>query len=878
VPDREGIADGPGQQLGAYRLVRLLGQGGMGRVYLAERNDSTYRGQVAIKLMRRGLDGDAVLRRFLNERQILAGLNHPNIARLLDGGVTADGFPYIVMEYVDGQPIDAWCRARETGLSARLELFLQVCAAVQHAHQRLLIHRDIKPGNVLVTAEGVPKLVDFGIAKILTPDLAAAELVQTAEYLPMLTPQYAAPEQVLGAPVTTATDVYALGLLLYELLTGVSAFAGAQATTRQMFDAVIHDEPRRPSIAAGTRDRRLEGDLDNIVLMALRKEPGRRYDSVERLAADLRHHLAGEPVAAQRATFGYVAGKFVRRNAIPVAAAGVAAIALVAGAGVAAWQAHVANAERQRAEKRFEDVRRLANAMIFEVNAEIENGPTKAREVLVGKALEYIDSLAAEKSLEPALRRELAAAYEQIGDIEGNYTIINQLGRTQDAVVHYERALALREGLVQSDPDNLEYQIDLAASFHALGDMRWTRGDVVAAADYYTRAVAACEQIIARDASLLKAQIALARAHTYLANVMYSRSRPSLLRYEDSLTLHRRTTDALRALRRQHPQEVAVRYQLEGSLYETGSKLLSAGNPGAALPLFEEARRLTEEWIAAEPGNVRAERTLALDLKKIAEATAESGDLAGALRIMRESMDIRRRLSALDPNNAGWRRDLAAGEVSLAEWLERSGAPSDALARYEAARHLLVPLFEADQDNVLRRVDVAEASNGIGLALTGLGRTDAAYAPLAAARSLLEATPEPQRGAHVNQELAETLAGLALLAARRDRLAEAIELMSRAVALQDAHIAGDRFNVYARRDLGRMRLELGRLLARCPAASAAVPQCIGAGAGSCEQFRMSDSLWREMTGKQQLAPDFGRYAREAERGAAACAARLPPAA
>src|SRR5262245_14606819 len=323
-----------GRLVGPYRLLSEIGRGSMGKVYRAERADTQYQKQVAIKLVRPGLGSQSVIDHFRHERQILAGLGHSNIAKLLDGGTTEDGLPYFVMEFIEGIPIDEYRDRHQLSLVQTLELFRIVCAAVHYAHQNRVVHYDIKPSNILVTAEGAPKLLDFGIAKILTP-ASSLNSVETTSTLRFLTHEYASPEQVLREPITTASDVYSLGVLLYRLLTGSSPYRLDSRIAQNLGRAICQDEPERPS-AAITRQvnqppvrwiglttvifesvrhtmvsqpeklrRRLAGDLDNIVLMALRKEPGRRYSSVEQFSDDIRRHLEGLPVIARKATFSY---------------------------------------------------------------------------------------------------------------------------------------------------------------------------------------------------------------------------------------------------------------------------------------------------------------------------------------------------------------------------------------------------------------------------------------------------------------------------------------------------------------------------------------------------------------------------------------------
>jgi serine/threonine-protein kinase len=354
-----GAAPQAGERIGQYQLLREIGRGGMGEVWLAERADGRFDQRVAIKVIKRGMDTDEVLRRFAQERRILAHLNHPGIARLLDGGETADGRPWFALEYVEGERLDHYCESRKLGIRERLELFREVCAAVQCAHQNLVIHRDLKPGNILVTAEGAPKLLDFGIAKLLDPEGGTTGLTETGQRV--MTRDYASPEQARGDAVTTASDVYSLGVILYELLSGRRPYDLANLPQREITRVICEQEPRPPSQASrasraeappettGWRDK-LASDLDNIALKALSKEPERRYASAAELAEDIRRYLAGLPVSASGDTLTYRAFKFVKRHRVPVAATAAVMLALVIGLVAVMWQAAMARQERDNAQ------------------------------------------------------------------------------------------------------------------------------------------------------------------------------------------------------------------------------------------------------------------------------------------------------------------------------------------------------------------------------------------------------------------------------------------------------------------------------------------------------------------------------------------------
>jgi eukaryotic-like serine/threonine-protein kinase len=369
-----------GRRVGSYQVVAGIGEGGMGAVYRAVRADKQYHQQVAIKVVRSGFPSSFTLGRLRAERQILASLEHPNIARLLDGGAEA-GMPYLVIELVEGEPIDEYCDRHRLTVTERLRLFRTACEAVQYAHRRPVVHRDLKPGNILVTSEGVPRLLDFGIAKILDPGSFPQALDPTMTGMRMLTPEYASPEQVRGETITTANDVYSLGVVLYVLLTGRGPYRLKSHAPHELAQAICETEPEKPSTAisggetaegdseggrptletASSRRgqspnklrRRLRGDLDNIVLMALRKEPERRYASVEQLSEDIRRHLEGLPVIAHQDTLGYRSGKFIQRNKLAVTAVMLVVLSLVVGLAATVHEARVAGAQRARAERRF---------------------------------------------------------------------------------------------------------------------------------------------------------------------------------------------------------------------------------------------------------------------------------------------------------------------------------------------------------------------------------------------------------------------------------------------------------------------------------------------------------------------------------------------
>jgi hypothetical protein len=418
------IVDEPGWKLprarvGPYRLLKVLGEGGMGTVFLAQRDDGQFERTVAVKLVRRGMDTDFILARFRRERQTLARLDHPNIGRMLDGGTTEDGSPFFVMEYIDGLPITAYCEDANLPVKERLRLFLEICSAVQHAHTNLVVHRDLKPGNILVDKSGRPKLLDFGICKLLYRESSGGLSFSGTFNVRMMTPEYASPEQVTGDPITVVSDVYGLGAVLYRLLSGAKPHRLSDRTPQALEDAICRQTLVPPSAAALTSDARgtaalsraLEGDLDAIVARAMAKDPAQRYPSVDQLAADLRRHLEGRPVSARTATLGYRARLFAARHKLPLLGAAVVLLALVAGV---LWSGRRAEEARREAQ----EVRR-SDAGLVERLGDVVASVSDAREraVVARRVSSDLDAIAGRSWSDPLLELALARAYLRIGEL-----------------------------------------------------------------------------------------------------------------------------------------------------------------------------------------------------------------------------------------------------------------------------------------------------------------------------------------------------------------------------------------------------------------------------------------------------------------------------
>jgi eukaryotic-like serine/threonine-protein kinase len=426
--DEESSSRWIGQRLGPYRLVEKIGHGGMGHVYKAVRADQQYEQQVAIKLIRGDYDTGLIRRRFVAERQILAKLDHPHIARLLDGGATDDGLPFLVMELIEGVPIDEYCSTRQLSIAARLRLFLTTCSAVSHAHRHLVVHRDLKPSNILVTHDGTVKLLDFGVAKVLDAVAAASGVPQTVTLFRAISLDFSSPEQVRGEPVTTASDVYCLGVLMYHLLTGRSPYRSASRATRDVVHAICELEPDPPSRAeplaigdgneAKWRDD-LRGDLDSIVLTALRKDPGQRYESVEKLADDVGRHLRGQTVSVRGDALAYRARKFIGRHRAATVGGLALLLALSGGILIVAQNERKNRAEAQLAEQRYVKARALASDLLGDIR-KLTTTPTQAaatEDAAVHEAVRHLQALSRDARTDPALRRELEAAVSEVAGL-----------------------------------------------------------------------------------------------------------------------------------------------------------------------------------------------------------------------------------------------------------------------------------------------------------------------------------------------------------------------------------------------------------------------------------------------------------------------------
>jgi non-specific serine/threonine protein kinase/serine/threonine-protein kinase len=711
-----------GRLLGAFRVGREIGRGGMGVVHAGERADGAFAQSVAIKVLAAPLaDADAV-QRFRTEQQILADLQHPHVVSLIDAGMTADGRAYLVMERVDGLPITAYCREHRLSLEDRLRLFLGVCSAVRHAHRHLVVHRDLKPANIVVTADGLVKVLDFGVAKLLEPEVAGHQAA-TGPLRAPLTPNYASPEQVKGLPVTTSSDVYALGVLLYELVTGVRPYETDGLTLDRLLAVVVDQSPPRPSAAtrpAGDTDppyglRRLRGDVDAIVLKAISKDADQRYASAEELARDIERFLDGVPIVARSPSTWYVLRKAAARHRSTVVVAAVLAVALVAALAMALWQARVATSQHARAERRFNDLRRLAHALIFDVHDAVAplDGSLAARRLIVSEALRYLDGLAREVGDDEELQAELGRAYARIARLQGDPGTFN-LGDREGAMVNYRRALSVLERVAGRSDAPVDLRVDSIDTRLALS---WALNRAGKPADARTAAEQAlreAERLVTEHPDHPGARASLAHAHMRLSQIAGV----------ESVEPHARRALALfEELLAAAPDDPARQRQVALAAKYLGSRLDTAGKDAEALPHYERARDLDVQQLSRNPTDRRAQLDLAIDYANIGAIHSSLGQQEQAIRLYEQSRELRQRAVDADPKNEFARSRLAYVHVALARVHAHLGHREQTRADATRALDLVETLPAAD---FVRSLYAAEASLLLGDAERALGRDAAA--------------------------------------------------------------------------------------------------------------------------------------------------------
>jgi eukaryotic-like serine/threonine-protein kinase len=693
-------ADAParGKRIGPYEMDKLLGRGGMGAVYLAHRIDGEFQQQVAIKLIDLPLATGLFRERFRLERQILAGLVHPFIARLLDGGVGEDGDLYLAMEYVDGISISRYCEQNRLSLRDRLLLFKNVCGAVQFAHQNLVVHRDLKPDNILVVADGTPRLLDFGTAKLLAaaPDDAAAGFTQQG--FRSFTPQYASPEQVLGEPIAIASDIYSLGVLLYLLLAGVTPYELKEFTTVEMLRLICEEQPakpssRTPSLGGSIFSEHIDADLDAIVLKAIRKEPQERYPTVDQFVQDIQAYLDERPVMARRGTLRYRATKFIRRNRFALVGAALLLASMLAGVAGVLWQARVANIERRRAEARSQDLRQLSNSLLSELDTALKDipGSTGAQNLLVTRVIEHLDRMAKDAQGDRQTGLDLIAAYTRLGDVQGNIYDQN-MADTRGALASYDKALAIAIPLVNSNPNDKDALRALASAQEDKGEVLTEWGNPQDSVTNLQAAVQTYDRLIALPGVTSKLILEASTANQTLGDEMcqsdgMADAASGIISYRRSLELDER---ALRL----DPAYMPARRGLAYMHLHIGNVQLE-DDAAQALVEFQTALQILDALPEVERKKLPLVRLRAMIVRKQAVAHSELGDYSSATPLFGQSVQVFQRLADTDLKDIRALRDLRLVLDDVAFSFECAANPvlatvlSDRTQNLRAAEQLL---------------------------------------------------------------------------------------------------------------------------------------------------------------------------------------------
>jgi len=724
------------RSIGPYELDRLLGRGGMGAVYLAHRADGQFRQQLAIKLIDLPLATDLYRKQFRIERQILARLTHPFIARLLDGGVSENGELYLAMDYVDGISILNYCEQNHLSLRDRLLLFENVCSAVQYAHQNLVIHRDLKPDNILVVADGTPRLLDFGTAKLLSelPEEAASEFTQQG--LRSFTPQFASPEQVLGRPISTASDIYSLGVLLFQILAGVPPYVLKEFNTEEMLRVICAEPPSKPSTLSISAEPP-DADLDAIVLKALRKGPEERYLTVDLFATDIKAWLVGLPVIARRGTLRYRAGKFVRRNKLGLTAASLLLAAVGCGVAGVLWQSRVANLERIRAQANAQEMRELSNSFLSEINEAVRDlpGSTPVRRLMVQRVLEHLDRMPHDATEDRSSRLYLVNAYIQLGRLQGNpyeqnigdgpgalssldkalnlaqslrstypkdrivmkalafalttrSRILFGIGRAQEAVASVKAAIPLLNAEIESPAATPDQIADAAVAHHLLGD-ELGEPEVASVGDYpnalkeHRRSYALYERALAINPNYGEAKRAIATSHLSVGCILaLTDPARAIDEFRTSLSLW----DAVSITDK---SDNNTRRTILYDSVKLADALTQARDYRSAIATYDEAQHSLKVRAALDTRDSRAQGDLAGILGGKADlyidmadpllnpgsAAHRQGSLQNAMKLLQRSITVTEKLVTVDPNNQLWTAFLANEKVLLGTVEQRLSGP-----------------------------------------------------------------------------------------------------------------------------------------------------------------------------------------------------------
>ncbi|MEZ5306724.1 MAG: protein kinase [Pyrinomonadaceae bacterium] len=722
------------RKIGKYSVIREIGHGGMGSVYLADRTDGRVEQRVAIKLLRRELSTSTLRKRFEFEKEILSSLEHPNIARLLDAGETDDGVPFLVLEYIEGVPIHEYCSTRQLTVVERIRLFRKVLSAVEFAHRNLVVHRDIKPENILVDKLGEPKLLDFGISRIVTED---SDDPQTITKLGAMTPGYASPEQLEGKRVTVSSDVFSLGVVLFEILTGRKPFDAIQiGNLKALLEFVSSEKRVRPSAAllspsltrtvggeahdkiaektagapnagntspAPNRDtvsnedlvKQIRGDLDNIVLKAIEADTDRRYASAKEFSDDLGRFLNNEPIIARPNTFGYRFRKLAERNKFAFAMTALFAIAATIGLMAFVWQAELARREGNLAQRRFNDLRKLAYSNIDEVYPEVEKleGSLKARQAIVTRALEYLDKLESESNGDTGLQRELASAYERISEVQGRFGG-DAFGDVKQSTISLEKALALRERVLATEPDNALFKSELAQNLGQMAAILWNQSKSEEAGRTYQRAVDLARGALASDT-------ASAKKLSALGDLLVQQSKVPEFNKETAkaLPILEEGIEKLRKASALEPKNVDYKQSIARALGILSGVLQDAGRTENALAALKEAKILANDVAAAVPNDFKIQRGTWLSQYRLCEFYINTDNVRMSAQACVEAVEFPEKHYRKEPANTRLLNDLAVSYFNAARGARVSKRPAEGIPYATKALEMVERQLASEPDN-----------------------------------------------------------------------------------------------------------------------------------------------------------------------------------
>jgi len=717
----------PTAAFGPYRAVSLLGRGGMSSVYLARRADGQFEQTAALKIMAGYLTGPEFLRRFETERQLLASLNHHNITRLLDGGVSSAGDPFLITEFIDGQPIDRYCDERKLDIKSRLRIFLQVCDAADYAHRNLIVHRDLKPANILVNTEGTAKLLDFGTASLM-----GGQEAMTLTGARVMTPRYASPEQLRGERLSTSTDVFSLGVVLYELLCGAWPFGDPGSMLSELNrasgtigaqhpSAVVTEEAAERRSAPREQLRRLlRGDLTAIVLKALENDAAGRYGSVSELAADIENYLAGRPVFARPQTAVYRAGKFLRRRWLPVTAAAVFLLGLSAATFIALRQARIAQA-------RYADMRSLTTTLLFELKDAINDvpGSTPAQKILVTRVVKSLDRLAGPSAHDPKLRLDLAEAYRQLGELQGSPYGQN-LGDPDGAFANLAKALSLVQPLLAADPNSAPALRAAAIIEDTTGEVYFGTGRGNDAVSHLTNGTGLVERLL-KISSGVPDLLEAATIHQVLGDVY---GQPGTASFQDPARAsaeYGRTVELDRMAVRQDPGAVRAQRGI-AILHVKRADLVRFGDPETALDEYRQALNAYDQLPSEERGKPANLRYRGVFQRKLGEALSDLGQYSEAESYFVPAQGLFEQALATDPEDKRAKYDLVVILEAVLLLNERQGKSQAAVAVAERMVRLMDDLVRGEPDNPVWRMSRAYYRYKLATNLARTGEKDQASA------------------------------------------------------------------------------------------------------------------------------------------------------